>query len=403
MNGVVVIGAGQAASSFAVKFRSLDQTTAITIVGDEPFVPYQRPPLSKKYATQDIGKDQLMLRPESWYEDNDVDLRTGVTVVSVDRFAKTIKLGDRDELHWDRLVFATGSRARRLPDAVTKGLAGIHYLRSMEDADAFGDELVEGRNVLIVGGGYIGLEAAAVCAVRGLNVTLVEASERILQRVACAETSNWFRNLHAGHGVVFKEGVGLANLSGEDGHLTHATLSDGTVVQADFALIGIGIIPNVELANDAGLEVEGGIVVDEFCRTNDPTVYAAGDCAAFSYNRQITRIESVPNAIDQANAVAINMNSEPVPYQAKPWFWSDQYDVKLQIAGLNRGYDRVVVRAGGNTSTVSHLYYKGDELIAVDAMNEPRVYMVSKRLLEAGKTISVEQALDHEFDLKSLL
>ncbi len=403
MSGVVVIGAGQAAASFAVKFRSLNQTTAVTIVGDEPFLPYQRPPLSKKYATRDMSRDQLLLRPENWYGDNDVILRRGVSVSAVNRDSKTIKLDDGNEMEWDKLVFATGSRPRRLPETLAKGLGGIHYLRSLEDADAFGDELLEGRNVLIVGGGYIGLEAAAVCAVRGMNVTLVEASERILQRVACKETSDWFRALHEKHGVVFKEGVGLDDLSGEDGRVSQATLSDGTVLNVDFVLVGIGIVPNAELAKAAGLEVDGGIVVDAFCQTRDKDIFAAGDCAAFFQGGELTRIESVPNAIDQATAVAINMNSEPVPYEAKPWFWSDQYDVKLQIAGLNRGYDRVVVRQGNTSNTVSHLYYKGEELLAVDAMNEPRVYMVSKRLLEAGKSISVEQAMDHEFDLKSLL
>jgi 3-phenylpropionate/trans-cinnamate dioxygenase ferredoxin reductase subunit len=403
MSGVVVIGAGQAAASFAVKFRSLNQTTAVTIVGDEPFLPYQRPPLSKKYATRDMSRDQLLLRPENWYGDNDVILRRGVSVSAVNRDSKTIKLDDGNELEWDKLVFATGSRPRRLPEILTKGLEGIHYLRSLEDADAFGDELLEGRNVVIVGGGYIGLEAAAVCAVRGMNVTLVEASERILQRVACKETSDWFRALHEKHGVVFNEGVGLDDLSGEDGRVSQATLSDGTVLNVDFVLVGIGIVPNAELAKAAGLEVDGGIVVDAFCQTRDKDVFAAGDCAAFFRGGELTRIESVPNAIDQATAVAINMNSEPVPYEAKPWFWSDQYDVKLQIAGLNRGYDMVVVRQGNTSHSVSHLYYKGEELLAVDAMNEPRVYMVSKRLLEAGKSISVEQAMDHKFDLKSLL
>ena len=252
MSGVVVIGAGQAAASFAVKFRSLNQTTAVTIVGDEPFLPYQRPPLSKKYATRDMSRDQLLLRPENWYGDNDVILRRGVSVSAVNRDSKTIKLDDGNEMDWDKLVFATGSRPRRLPEILTKGLEGIHYLRSLEDADAFGDELLEGRNVVIVGGGYIGLEAAAVCAVRGMNVTLVEASERILQRVACKETSDWFRALHEKHGVVFNEGVGLDDLSGEDGRVTQATLSDGTVLKADFVLVGIGIVPNSELAKAAG-------------------------------------------------------------------------------------------------------------------------------------------------------
>ncbi len=403
MSGVVVIGAGQAALSFAVKFRSLDETTPLTILGDEPFAPYQRPPLSKKYATREMSQEQLLLRPENWYSDNNVDLRCAAKVQVIRRDGKTVALEDGSEINWERLVLATGSRARRLPDNITKDLSGIHYLRNLQDADAFGEELVEGRRVLIVGGGYIGLEAAAVCAAKGLEVTLVEAADRILQRVACAETSDWFRKLHESHGVNFKEGVGLQDLSGENGRLKQAALSDGSIVETDFALIGIGIIPNAELASAAELSVDGGILINEFCQTTDPDIYAAGDCAAFSFDGQITRIESVPNAIDQANAVATNMVGQPAAYKANPWFWSDQYDVKLQIAGLNRGYDKVVVRPGAKPGAMSHFYYCGNELLAIDAMNEPRVYMVGKRLLEAGQTIPLDKAADCDFDLKSLL
>ncbi len=403
MSGVVVIGGGQAAVSFAVKFRSLDQTTPVTILGDEPFVPYQRPPLSKKYATREINKSQLMLRPENWYSENNVQLRSGTRVVSIDRASKTVKLEDGSKINWDKLVFATGSRARKLPDALTKELSGIHYLRDLKDADGFGGELIEGRSVLIVGGGYIGLEAASVCVSKGLKVTVIEAADRILQRVACRETSDWFRELHESHGVIFKEGVGLDDLSRESGRLNKAALSDGTTLDIDFVLIGIGIIPNTELAEEAGLEVDGGITVDGFCQTSDPNIFAAGDCAVFFFNGHPTRIESVPNAIDQANLIATNMVSGPKPYDAKPWFWSDQYDVKLQIVGLNRGYDKVVVRVGIKTDAISHLYYAGDKLLAIDAINEPRVYMVGKRLLEAGKSIPTDVAANPDFDLKSLL
>jgi len=403
MSGIVVIGGGQAASSFAVKFRSLDQVTPVTIVNDEPYLPYQRPPLSKKYATGDITKDQLLLRPENWYTDNNISLTNGVGAASIDRDARTVELADGRKLNWDKLVFATGSRPRRLPDAVTQSLDGIYYLRSIEDADSFGTELIENRSVLIVGGGYIGLEAAAVCASRGLKVTVVEAAERILQRVACEETSNWFRDLHEKHGVVFKEGVGLGEMSGDKGHLKQAKLSDGSVLDIDFALIGVGIIPNTELAEASGVHVDGGITVNAYCQTSDENIYAAGDCAAIQFRDQTTRIESVPNAIDQANAIANNLAGDAEPYVAKPWFWSDQYDVKLQIAGLNRNYDQVVVRPGSKAGAVSHFYYAKGSLLAIDAMNEPRVYMVGKRLLEAGQSIEVTQAADGEFDLKSLL
>jgi 3-phenylpropionate/trans-cinnamate dioxygenase ferredoxin reductase subunit len=262
---------------------------------------------------------------------------------------------------------------------------------------------VEGRNVLIVGGGYIGLEAAAVCASKGMKVTLIEAAERILQRVACRETSDWFRELHKAHGVTILEDTGLERLTGEEGRVQEAHLGDGTTLKADFVLVGIGIMPNSELAEEAGLNVDGGISVDAHCRTSDPDIYAAGDCAFFPYRDAGTRLESVQNAIDQAECAADNINGEERIYLPFPWFWSDQYDVKLQIAGLNRGYDKIVVRLGEREGSVSHFYFDGDTFLAVDAMNDPRTYMVGKKMLEAGKNISPAQAADRSLQLKELL
>jgi 3-phenylpropionate/trans-cinnamate dioxygenase ferredoxin reductase subunit len=404
MASIIVIGAGQAAAAFAAKFRTFDTDTPITIIGDEPSIPYQRPPLSKKYATGDMTLAQLNLRPAGWYGDKNVDLVTHTSVVDIDRDTKIATLSDGTQRTWSKLVFATGSRVRELPDAVTKDLRGIHYLRTLADADVFGAALRTGKRVLIVGGGYIGLEAAAVCATKGMDVTLVEASKRILQRVACTETSDWFRALHRAHGVTLHEGLGLSHFGGKDGELTSAVMTDGSVIDADIAVVGIGIIPNDTLAQSCGLEVANGIVVDAFCQTSDPDIYAAGDCAVAPYRDIPTRLESVPNAIDQANIAAENIaNATATPYVAKPWFWSDQYDVKLQIAGLNRGYDTVVTRAGDTARSMAHFYYKDGQLLAIDAMNAPRVYMIGKRLLEAGKSISPDHAGDVTFDLKSLL
>jgi len=261
--------------------------------------------------------------------------------------------------------------------------------------------VVSGKRVLIVGGGYIGLEAAAVCAKRGVHVTLVEMADRILQRVACPETSDYFRALHAGHGVDIREGVGLTSLTGED-HVTGAILSDGTEVDIDFAIVGVGIQPEVTLAKAAGLRVENGISTDVLGRTSNPFVWAAGDCATCHFKGQELRIESVPNAIDQAEVVAKNMLGAAVEYTPKPWFWSDQYDVKLQIAGLNIGYDRIILRKGDGLQQ-SHWYYQGGTLLAVDAMNDPRGYMVGKRLIEAGKSPDATMIADPEVDLKDLL
>lgn len=400
---IIIIGAGQAAASCAARLRLKDAACEITIIGEETHLPYQRPPLSKKYATGDMTRDQLLLRPVEWYEQNQVSCIADQRVKSVDTSAKTVELANSETFSWDKLVFATGSRARRLPDAIGGNLEGVYLLRSLGDADNFSGELKEDNHVVIIGGGYIGLEAAAVCASRGLKVTLVEAAERILQRVACEETSNWFKALHAKHGVTIHESTGLKKFEETDGRVSAAILDDGTRIETDFALVGIGIIPNAELASDAGLTVNAGIITNQFCQTSNPDIYAAGDCAIFQYNGEPTRLESVQNAIDQAECAADNIAGEVRTYVPYPWFWSDQYDVKLQIAGLNRGYDTIITRQGDREGSMAHFYFKGETFIAVDAMNDPRTYMVGKKMLEAGKNITPAQARDKSIELKSLL
>ena len=404
MNGVIVIGAGQAAASFCAKFRALEHRTPLTIYGDEPEIPYQRPPLSKKYATGDMVRSQLYLRPESWYTDQNIELNTSVKVTCIDRAKRVVHLSDGTTAQWSKLMIATGSKVRELPQSVTNNLSGLHYIRTLEDANKFGDVLKQGRRIVIVGGGYIGLEAAAVCAQKGMKVTLVEAGLRILQRVACRETSEWFKRLHSEEGVDIKEGVGLSHFEGRGGKMTRAILNDQSVIEAEVAVVGIGILPNTELAEECGLAVENGIVVNGVCQTNDLDIYAAGDCAVTDYKGILTRLESVPNAIDQATIAGTHAATGAAPnYVAKPWFWSDQFDVKLQIAGLNRGYTSVVTRAGKTSRSIAHFYYRGETLLAIDAMNAPSVYMIGKRLLEAGKTIPPEHAADPEFNLKSLM
>ena len=402
-SSIIIIGAGQAAASCAGRLRQKDPSCKITMIGEEPHLPYQRPPLSKKYATGDMTLDQLLLRPAEWYDQNQITCISNQRVASVDASSKTVHLENSEELNWDKLVFTTGSRARSLPDTIGGNLDGVYLLRSLQDADNFSDELIENRRVVIVGGGYIGLEAAAVCASRGLKVTLIEAAERILQRVACEETSDWFKTLHASHGVTIHEGTGLQKFEETNGRISAAVLSDGTRIETDFALVGIGIIPNAELAETAGLKVEAGIVTNQHCQTSNPDIFAAGDCAAFEYKGEPTRLESVQNAIDQAECAADNIAGESRAYQPYPWFWSDQYDVKLQIAGLNRGYNNIVTRVGDREGSMAHFYFKDGNFIAVDAMNDPRTYMVGKKMLEAGKDITPEQAGDKSIELKSLM
>ncbi|WP_226626126.1 NAD(P)/FAD-dependent oxidoreductase [Alloyangia pacifica] len=401
MGHVVVIGAGQAAASLVARLRGKGFEGEITVTGAETEPPYQRPPLSKAYLLGEMEKDRLYLRPRAYYDEQDITLMLGEPAVSVDTEAQHVIAGAR-EIAYDELVFCTGSAPRRLPAAIGGDLDGVCVVRGIADVDAMRARFSEGARVLIVGGGYIGLEAAAVASKLGLQVTLVEMADRILQRVAAPETSDWFRALHKGHGVDLREGVGLGKLVGENGKVTAAELTDGTTLRVDFVIVGVGILPETSVAEAAGIEIENGIRTDAMGRCSAPHVWAAGDCASFPLGEAQLRLESVGNAIDQAEAVADNIMGAEAPYQPKPWFWSDQYDVKLQIAGLNAGYDKVVVRDGG-AGPVSHWYYREGQLIALDAMNDPRAYMVGKRLIEAGKTADPEVVADAGSDLKALL
>lgn len=373
----------------------------ITLIGAENTLPYQRPPLSKAYLLGEMDLERLFLRPESFYADNNITLRLGTVVTAIDAAAKTLSLCD-EVIAYDQLALTTGSDPRQLPAAIGGDLGGVFVVRSLGDVDAMAPHVVAGKRALIVGGGYIGLEAAAVCAKRGVDVTLVEMGDRILQRVAAPETSDYFRALHRDHGVTILEGTGLDHLEGEAGQVTRAVLGDGSTVEVDFVVVGVGITPSTQLAALAGVEVENGIKTDAQGRTSDPSIWSAGDCASFPYKGGRIRLESVPNAIDQAEVVAQNMMGAGKDYVATPWFWSDQYDVKLQIAGLNTGFDNVVTRAGDGRTT-SFWYYKGDQLVAVDAMNDPRAYMVGKRLIDMGKTADKAVVADAAADLKPLL
>ncbi len=400
MGHVVVIGAGQAGSSCVAKLRNGGFEGQITLIGAEPVAPYQRPPLSKAYLMGEMPLDRLFLRPERFYAENDITLRTGCRVDTIDPEGRTLSIGS-ETIRYDDLVLATGSQPRRLPAAIGGALQNVFTVRDLADADAMAPHFKAGARVLIIGGGYIGLEAAAVAAKHGLHVTLVEMADRILQRVAAPQTSDYFRALHEGHGVDVREGVGLTRLLG-DTAVTGAELSDGTTLSLDFAIVGVGITPATDLADAAGAALDNGIATDAQGRTSVAHIWAAGDCASFPYKGERIRLESVPNAIDQAEVVAENIMGAGKDYVAKPWFWSDQYDVKLQIAGLNSGYTDVVSRVGSG-QTASFWYYKDDALLAVDAMNDPRAYMIGKRLIEAGKTADPAVVADVGADLKPLL
>lgn len=401
MSGIVIIGAGQAGASLAAKLRACGAKGTITVIGEEPVPPYQRPPLSKGYLLGEMDLERLYLRAPSFWEEQNVDLRLNARVSAIDPQARTVTLEGGESLGYDQLALTTGSRPRNLPSAIGGALGNVFTVRSLADVDAMAPACRAGARALIVGGGYIGLEAAAVASKLGLKVTLIEAAPRILQRVAAPETSDYFRALHSAHGVTIIEGTGLDRLTGE-GNVTGAILADGREIAADLVIVGIGILPNSELAEAAGLAIENGIRTDAQGRTSDPAIWAAGDCASFPHNGGRIRLESVGNAIDQAEVVAENMMGAGKAYLAKPWFWSDQYEVKLQIAGLNSGYDRIITRKGEDAA-VSFWYYQGDRLLAVDAMNDGRAYMIGKRLIEAGRSPDPAVIADPATDLKALL
>ena len=402
MTHIVVIGAGQAGASLVAKLRSQGFDGQITMIGVEPVPPYQRPPLSKAYLQGDMAEERLYLRPAAFYADHQIDLRLDTRADAIDAKARTVSLSDGSTLSYDHLALTTGSQPRTLPASIGGTLDGVFCVRDLKDADAMAPAFTAGKKVLIIGGGYIGLEAAAVASKLGLHVTLVEMADRILQRVAAPETSDYFRDLHLSHGVDIREAVGLDRLTGE-GHVSGAKLTDGTMLEIDFAIVGVGVTPAIALAENAGLATRNGITTNALGQTSDPHIWAAGDCASSIFKGETIRLESVGNAIDQAETVAINMLGADHPYTPKPWFWSDQYDCKLQIAGLNTGYDAVYVRMGDTSGVQSNWYYKGDTLLAVDAMNDPRNYMIGKRLIEAGKSPSPAAITDPATDMKGLL
>ena len=396
---VVIVGAGQAGAALAAKLRALGHQGEIVMLGDEPAPPYQRPPLSKAYLLGEMEEDRLWLRAPEFWAENGVELRLGQAVTAIDPTARTVTVGG-EPLEYDHLALTTGSTPRRLPASVGGSLAGVYTVRTLADVDAMRGEFRPSRKVIIVGGGYIGLEAAAVASKLGLDVTVLEMAPRILQRVAAPETSDYVRALHQAHGVKVLESTGLNRLVGDE-RVAGALLTDGRQLPADFVIVGVGITPNTHLAEMAGLAIDNGIATDELGRTSDPSIWSAGDCASFPWKGGRIRLESVGNAIDQAEAVAANILGAGVPYQAKPWFWSDQYDLKLQIAGLNIGYDHIVTRKGEG-DVASFWYYRGADLLAVDAMNDSRAYMVGKRLIEMGKSPAPEVIVSTP-DLKALL
>jgi 3-phenylpropionate/trans-cinnamate dioxygenase ferredoxin reductase subunit len=399
---LVIVGGGQAAAQAVQSLRQQSYSGAITLVCDEPYPPYQRPPLSKKYFAGELARERLFLRPAAFYAEKGVALEQNARVAELDAAARRLRLRDGRTLPYDRLLLATGSRVRGL-DVPGAALPGVHYLRTIADVDAITAALAPGARVLLVGAGYIGLEVAAVARHRGFDVTVLEAADRVMSRTVSAEISAFYEACHRAAGVVIHCGAAVKALHGT-ARVTSVETVDGRTLRCDVLIVGIGIVPNVELAAAVGLECSNGIVVDEHARTADPHIVAAGDCTNHPHpllGRRV-RLESVPNAIHQAKVAAATLLGEPMAYSEVPWFWSDQYDLKLQIAGLSTGYDEVVLRGDPAARSFAAFYLRGGELLAVDAVNSPREFIAGKKLVANRARIAREVLRDAAVDLTPL-
>ena len=399
---IVIVGAGHAGVSVAFKLRAYGYTGPVTLVSAEAVLPYQRPPLSKKYITDSIDMERLYLKQRALYDSEQIDLLLECRVEKINRENKCVALDSGELLEYSHLVLALGAAARCLPPEQGGQANNVYTLRTLEDAKRIRGEFVEGRKLLVVGGGYIGLEAAAVARSIGMQVTLIERDRRILGRVASAETAAYFKALHQRQGVAVREGVELASLERLDGRVVAVQLGDGTSMETDAVIAGIGVIPETSIARSAGLRVGDGIMVDSVGRTDDKSIYALGDCACFPWRGRRIRLESVQNAVDMADVVAQAIVGRRVSYQSIPWFWSDQYSTKLQIAGLNHGYAQVAVRKTAEDSMSIWYYDEEHRLIAVDAINDAKAFMTARRWLGDGFSPSIEEIGNISVPLSSI-
>ena len=402
MHKVVIAGAGHAAGQVVASLRQYGFDDEILLVGEEAWLPYQRPPLSKKFLAGKVPAQRLYFKPPDFYDSHRIGRCLDTRITAVDRESRNIMTAAGERIAYDTLVLATGSRARRI-EVPGSDLDGLHYLRTIDDVARIRAGLDTARRVVIIGAGYIGLEVAAVARELGHSVTVIEMADRVMSRVVSPAVSRFYEAEHAAHGVKLELSTALEAFEG-DTKVAAIRLSGGRSIPADLVIAGVGIAPNTELAASAGLEVDNGIVVDAHCRTADDDVYAVGDCTSHPneiYGRRI-RLESVHNAIEQAKTAAANICGDGAVYSEVPWFWSDQYDIKLQIAGLSEGYDAVVVRGEPATRSFSCLYLRDGVLIACDAVNSPRDFVQSKALIAARRTIAPERLADSSLPLKDL-
>ncbi|MGB2044817.1 MAG: NAD(P)/FAD-dependent oxidoreductase [Porticoccaceae bacterium] len=403
LKSAVIIGGSHAAVQLVISLRQNGWNGIITVISDEPYLPYQRPPLSKAFLSGSSHEEQLLLRAPAAYEKLDVSFRLGIRVTAVDTDRRQLTLNNGETMSYTKLALCTGARARTLPIAGAE-LKGVHYLRTMDDVKRIKLSANSANTAVIIGGGYIGLETAASLTDLGIAVTLLEAESRLLQRVASETTSEFYLNLHQEHSVTVKLNAQASALQG-DTSVAKVVCTDGQTIDADMVIIGIGVIPNTELASHAGLSVDNGIVVNQFAQTSHADIVAAGDCTNHPnplLNRSL-RLESVPNAVEQAKAAAASLCDIEKLYAELPWFWSDQYDVKLQIAGINQGYTEVVIRGDQTSRSFTVFYLQGTVLLSAECINRPKDFILAKKLILQGNDLNPAALSDETIELNSLL
>ena len=402
MPTTLIAGAGHAGGQTAISLRQAGYDGRIVLCGDEPVPPYQRPPLSKKYLSGELALERVFLRPESFYARNDIELRLGNAVRAIDPQARVAALDGGDSLPFTDLVIATGSRPRRL-DIPGADLENVFYLRTLKDSEAIGSTLLAGRRLAVVGGGYIGLEIASTAKGLGLEVCVIEAADRILGRVTAPEMSAYYTRAHRARGIDIRLSTGVVAFEGT-GAVEGVDCGTGTI-PADVVVVGIGIVPDVRLAASAGIECDDGIVVDERCATSAAHIYAVGDCTRHPNPilGRMLRLESVQNALEQARTAAANIAGTPARYEQVPWFWSDQFDLKLQMVGISQGYDTIVQRGSMDEDDFAMFYLKGGVLIAVDAVNRPREFMACRKIVPQRPSIDPARLADESIPMQEMV
>lgn len=404
----IIIGAGHAGGELAIALRNEGWAGRILLIGEEAHLPYHRPPLSKAYLAGSVEKSSLSIRPQAAYDKASVEFIGGVRVNAIDRASKTLQLADGRTLAYDKLAIATGGRPRPLtvPQATAaERCRNFHYLRTLDDVELIRTQFAPGKRLVIVGGGYIGLEVAASAVQQGLQVTVLEALPRVLQRVTAAELSAYYERKHREAGVDIRTNVQVADLQISDDLVSALLCADGSRVEAELVVVGIGLLANTELAAEAGLAVDNGILVDQHAQTSDPDIFAAGDCTNHPNNllgRRL-RLESVPNALEQSRVAAAGMAGKPKVYASVPWFWSDQYELKLKMVGLSEGYEQLVLRGEPTSDSFSAFYLKDGCVLAADTVNRPQDFLAAKRLVAERIAVTAAQLADDEQPLKALL